>query len=352
MFKYLIAIEPLGLLYGSAGRFLSPENLVGRSGTSFPPSTATLSGIFAASYDAEDLQSLCLAGPFWSKTKHIQNFYVPTPFNCWSELNFTHKQGELKQGEIINQLRWHSDNNQWRNLQNELPSGKSDRATWVALSDWQKLSDGAIAGVTVYANPWEFLPHLHPRLKLDERKVATDDQGSLFLENAVQLHPETCLIYLSNIPITEGWYRFGGEGHIVNLRCLDLVDSALLNQPIAAEFALITPAIWGSTRFSYREPMQHQGDGSRSLWEAQILTDRPTPFRYRLGGKDQSKRLSRGRYAVPAGSVYVLQNPIDLPWHEWLEEWFPFEAYSFKRWGCGLALPLSVTSAHTLSGVA
>ena len=51
--KYLITIAPLGLLYGSAGRFLSPENLVGRSGTHFPPSSATLSGLFAASYAEE-----------------------------------------------------------------------------------------------------------------------------------------------------------------------------------------------------------------------------------------------------------------------------------------------------------
>jgi hypothetical protein len=36
MFQHLIALEPLGLLYGSAGRFLSPDNLVGRSGTQFP----------------------------------------------------------------------------------------------------------------------------------------------------------------------------------------------------------------------------------------------------------------------------------------------------------------------------
>lgn len=354
MFNYLIVIEPLGLLYGSAGRFLSPENLVGRSGTSFPPSTATLSGIFAASYDSADLQSLYLAGPFWSKTSQPQNFYVPTPFSCWSNLNSTHQKGKFRTGKITNQLRWHPDSQEWRNLQNKQPSGKSDRATWVALNDWQKLSDGAV-DIPIYADPWEFLPHLHPRLKMDERKVATNDnQGSLFLENAVQLHPETCLVYLSNIAISEGWYRFGGEGHMVNLRCLDLANAtqALLNRSITTEFALITPAVWGSTRFSYREPMQHQGDGSQKLWEAKILTDRPTPFRYRLGGdKHQPKRLSRGRYTVPAGSVYVLQNSINQPWHDWSEAWFPFEAYSFKRWGCGLALPLSVT-AHPLSGAA
>ncbi len=268
MFQHLIAIEPLGLLYGSAGRFLSPENLVGRSGASFPPSTATLSGIFAASHDPADLQSLCLAGPFWSKTNHLQNFYVPTPFNCWNQLNPTPRKDQFKTGKITNQLRWHADTQEWRDLHHQLPAGKTDRATWVALSDWQHLSHGAIADVTVYANPWEYLPHLHPRLKRDERKVATEDQqGSLFLENAVQLHPETCLVYLSTVPIAAGWYRFGGEGHLVNLRCLDLAATTqeMLNRPIGTEFALITPAIWGSTRFSYRQPQQHQSDGSQPL---------------------------------------------------------------------------------------
>ncbi|NJR66897.1 MAG: CRISPR-associated protein Cmr3, partial [Leptolyngbyaceae cyanobacterium CRU_2_3] len=60
MFRYLIAIEPLGLLYGSAGKFLSPENLVGRSGNSFPPSAATLSGLFAAA-QIDGIRDLYLA---------------------------------------------------------------------------------------------------------------------------------------------------------------------------------------------------------------------------------------------------------------------------------------------------
>lgn len=46
MFKYLITIHPLGLMYGSSGGFLSPENLVGRSREKFPPDAATLSGLF------------------------------------------------------------------------------------------------------------------------------------------------------------------------------------------------------------------------------------------------------------------------------------------------------------------
>jgi CRISPR-associated protein Cmr3 len=82
-FEYLIIIEPLGFLYGSAGRFLSPENLVGRAGTSFPPSAATVSGILAANHDKDTSYELQIAGPFWGKTDEVrknQNFFVPTPF--------------------------------------------------------------------------------------------------------------------------------------------------------------------------------------------------------------------------------------------------------------------------------
>jgi CRISPR-associated protein Cmr3 len=80
-------------------------------------------------------------------------------------------------------------------------------------------------------------------------------------------------------------------------------------------------------------------------WQLEtLLTERPSPFRYRLGGEGQTKRLSRGRYAVPPGTVYVLKEPLDKCedkcWEDWPEEWFPKEGVSFKRWGCGLALPL------------
>ncbi|MBC1198316.1 CRISPR-associated protein Cmr3, partial [Microcystis aeruginosa BLCCF158] len=45
------------------------------------------------------------------------------------------------------------------------------------------------------------------------------------------------------------------------------------------------------------------------------------------------------RYAVPAGTVYRLKNPLSS-WQNWQESWFPTEGVSLKRWGCGLALPL------------
>lgn len=81
MLRQLIAIEPLGLLYGSAGRFLSPENLVGRSGTRFPPSAATVSGLFAAHYGGIWMKrdDFFIAGPFWAWNEQPQKFYVPTP---------------------------------------------------------------------------------------------------------------------------------------------------------------------------------------------------------------------------------------------------------------------------------
>ncbi|MBD1856430.1 MULTISPECIES: type III-B CRISPR module-associated Cmr3 family protein [Leptolyngbya] len=333
-FQYLIAIEPLGLLYGSTGRFLSPENLVGRSGTQFPPSAATLSGLLAAHYSdrPNHLQDLQLAGAFWAWSENPQNFYVPTPFNYL-----------VQQGEIVDRLVHKGD--QWHS---EKTVNKVDRDTWIAIQDWKNPTQ-------THSNPWEYLPHLHPRLRQDERRVAVDEeQGSLFLENAIQMHPEACLVYLSNTAIEDGWYRFGGEGHLVSVRCLSIAAETLemLRQPVGSSFALITSAVWGSNRLSYRQPLSLQ-DKDQQIWDVKaLLTERPTPFRYRFGNRKdennqdvhqphQPKLLSRGRYAVPAGSVYVLSHELSA-WQDWELDWFPKEGVSLKRWGCGLALPLSI----------
>ncbi|NJM22269.1 MAG: CRISPR-associated protein Cmr3 [Richelia sp. SL_2_1] len=345
-FAHLIIIEPLGLLYGSSGRFLSPENLVGRSGSSFPPSAATLSGLFAASQDENaDIRDLMLAGPFWGDVDELtsseQNFYVPTPKNCL-----------VKDGKIVDKLSWNRELEAWRNKNNETPVGKYDNNTWLAINHWNNPKE-------VKKNPWKFLAHLHPRLELEERHVIRnhEEQGSLFLENSVQMETGTCLVYLSNTELKNGWYRFGGEGHMVDVRCEPISQSLseLLNKPVGNTFALITPAVWGSNRLSKRVPVylekrdrtfyeqeepipENQED---NVWELEALfTARPIPFRYRLGGKGDTKLLSRGRYAVPAGTVYILKEPIDQPWQKWSENWFPREGPSLKRWGCGLALPL------------
>ncbi len=345
-FTHLIIIEPLGLLYGSSGRFLSPENLVGRSGSNFPPTAATLSGLFAASQDENaDILRLMLAGPFWGNTDELtstkQSFYVPTPKNYL-----------VKNEKIVDKLNWNGEHEEWRNKDNETPVDKYDNNTWLAINNWNNPKE-------VKKNPWKFLAHLHPRLELEERHVIRnhEEQGSLFLENSVQMDTDTCLVYLSNTELKNGWYRFGGEGHMVDVRCEPIGKSLseLLNKPVGNKFALITPAVWGSNRLSKRVPVYLEKrdrtfyqqeepipeNQEKNVWQLEALfTARPIPFRYRLGGKGETKLLSRGRYAVPAGTVYVLKEPIDKPWQDWDVNWFPKEGPSLKRWGCGLALPL------------
>jgi len=353
-FTHLIIIEPLGLLYGSSGRFLSPENLVGRSGSSFPPSTATLSGLFAASQGKNaDIRDLMLAGPFWGNVDELtsteQNFYVPTP------RNYLVKDGK------IDKLSWKSDLKAWKNQKGESPIDKYESNTWLAINDWKKPEK-------IEKNPWKFLAHLHPRLEENERHTIRNhkEQGSLFLENSVQMDTGTGLVYLSNTEIKPGWYRFGGEGHMVDVRCEPICSAIanLLTEPIQANFALITPAVWGSNRLSKREPVYLETRNKafyepeepipetqeKDVWKVEALfTDRPIPFRYRLGGKGDTKLLSRGRYAVPAGTVYVLEEAINQAWQDWDVNWFPQEGPSLKRWGCGLALPLP--SVNNQSGV-
>jgi len=331
--SYRVIIEPLGLLYGSSGRFLSPDNLVGRSGTHFPPSAATLSGIFADTLTKEkrleDLRLLQLAGPFWGDEK--QSLYVPTPFNCL-----------VKDKKIKYYLTW--DSQKW---QGEDEADKYESGTWFPLTAWEKLQTNP-QELSVMSPPWQFLPHLHPRLKEDERHTK---KGYLFLENGVQLDQDAYLVYLSNTKIEEGWYRFGGEGHLVNLRCENIDEplKTLLNQPLGHSFVLITPAVWGSNRLSYRAPEQ---DKEGNLYWSKIpvtalLTQRPQPTRYRLGKYKQEvkdstpKILSRGRYAIPAGSVYLLKKPLQENWHQLSDSLFPTEGVSLKRWGCGLALPIA-----------
>jgi CRISPR-associated protein Cmr3 len=351
MFKFLIQIEPLGLLYGSAGRFLSPENLVGRSGMSFPPSSATVSGLFAAAKHWSGKNEFFIAGPFWANCDAPQNFYVPTPFNCL-----------VKDGKVREVMRWQqgpcllpyegAEPMEWETgvwAVDELEKGvrsptndKFQKGTWIAIEDWQLLRSGG--DLAVEESPWKALPHLHPRLQEDQRRVVADEaRGSLFLENAMQMKPETCLVYLASEPIDPGWYRFGGEGHMVEVRCEGIEKDSRLEQllqvPVGNQFALITPAIWGSNRLSQRSPQAWQDD-----WTT-MLTERPVPMRYRLGDHEEQRRgqpklLSRGRYAVPAGTVYRLRGGIDRPWWDWDEGWFPREGPSLKRWGLGLALPV------------
>ena len=391
-FSYLITLTPLGLLYGSTGRFLSPENLVGRSGAHFPPSAATLSGIFAAQLaesQPDQLKDLYVAGPFWSWQSNPQDFCVPTPMNCLAKFSAQLEADQIPEARFEDALTWHetpsTDDLHWLKQDQTPPAEKYSSGTWTKISDWPAVSSGQLEQITAYGDPWQFLPHLHPSLEKDQRRVDVSlERGSLFLENGVQLHSEVCLTYLANQPLPDGWYRFGGEGHMVELVCHDLSEqnNNLLNESsLERSFAIITPAIWGSNRLSARSPRElKKGDASRhslepvdkdlsNQWQVDaLLTQKAVPTRYRLGNSQPQppgegassysgskserraspKSLSRGRYAVPAGSVYILSEAFGEnrnAWHKWPEEWFPKEGPSLKRWGCGLALPLECALA-------
>lgn len=324
MFKYLITIQPLGLMYGSAGGFLSPENLVGRSRAKFPPDSATVSGLFFSAnkqqqFDSQEnlRENLHIAGPFWAQDDSPQLFYVPIP---WTKII------EEKQTD-----EWVMEEGKWQRSDPEL----SPEYSWQRINSWNQSAKLINSNNSVpQETPWKFVPILHPRMKDEERHTVEKD--GLFLENAVQMAEGACLVYLATHELPDGWYRFGGENHLVDVKTIPLNDNnpmlKLLQQPIQKTFALITSAVWGSNRLSYRYP---QHDSFPAI--DKILTDKALPYRYRAAG-----RMGRGRYAVKAGSVYVLQEPLNQSWWEWSEDWFPKEGYSLKRVGSGLCLPLDI----------
>jgi len=336
MFKHLISINPLGFMYGSTGAFLSPENLVGRSGSKFPPEAATLSGLFFSVNQSHELwdkeklsDELYVAGPFWGEWDEPEYFYVPIP---WTKIIAEDDSSE-----------WEIKNGKWYNKNPELqPDYK-----WQRINFWNHTAEEIRSNGYAEKIPWRFLSVLHPQLKDDERCTLKidDEKGGLFLEYSVQIDPKYCLIYLSTYALPNGWYRFGGENHIVEIKSVSLDDNPilyLLSQPIQDKFALITPGVWGSNRLSQRYP-QNDFFTKKDKENLPILTDKPIPYRYRVGDqKTKRGRLGRGRYAVPSGSVYVLEEPIGKCWWDWDEAWFPKEGFSLKKMGCGLCLPIDI----------
>lgn len=328
MFKYLITIKPLGFLYGSAGGFLSPENLVGRSRAKFPPDSATLSGLFfsanknLAMNSQENLRdNLHIAGAFWAKENSPQFFYVPIP---WTKIIDENNSDE-----------WEINEDKWSRKNPDLDL--TPEYSWLKINQWNQSAQLIKDNKAVEKNPWQFVPMLHPTMKKEERHT---EEGGLFLENAVQMDDDACLIYLSTHELPDGWYRFGGENHLVEIKTIPIDDNnpilKLLQQPINKAFALITSAVWGSNRLSRRYP---EADSFPKV--DKLLTDRAIPYRYRAGGK-----MGRGRYGVSAGSVYVLSEPINKSWWEWQDDWFPNEGYSLKRLGSGLCLPLNINGVN------
>jgi len=345
----------LGFLYGSSGAFLSPENLVGRSGAKFPPDAATLSGLFLSTNlekqffkDHQKLkEDLTIAGSFWATDKNFQHgnqdFYVPIPRSLIIDKNKT-DQWEIR-GE-----KWHRPK-----------KDENIEATyhWQTITTWgqpiESIRKQGVADV-----PWSFVPMLHPTLDINQRHVRTpqddNDRGSLFLENAVQMREDSFLVYLSTHLIPDGWYRFGGESHLAEITSQPISQKILkiLNKEIERKFSLICPAVWGTNNLSYRYPKMLSFSNKRP----EMLTDRPIPFRPRtVKGNDPKQRtnaLAIGRYAVPAGTVYVLKDPLEDQYNTWWKfplEWFPDSdnkkptdqrPLPLKHLGCGLCLPITI----------
>jgi CRISPR-associated protein Cmr3 len=365
-FRSLITVSPLGLMYGSAGGFLSPENLVGRSHSKFPPDAATVAGLLLNANreqqftDPERLkQNLVVAGPFWADRDHPKRFYVPIPWHrIMAETDddeWTLVQKPNGSSGEPTHSHWQLNQCQWSRQKKEVEPAYA----WQVIDDWEVSPPELREREAIAAAPWKHSPFLHPKIKPDERHVA--DKDGLFLENAVQLPEDICLVYLTNLDHSEialftGWYRLGGEGHLVEIEHQALSEqhkiNRLLRQKIDHAFALITPGVWGSNHLSHRYP-QHASFPNRDL---KLLTERPIPYRYRIGQSRQDEeaatrdrynphntgRLSRGRYAVPAGSVYVFREPLAMTWWDFPEEWFPKEGFPLKHLGCGLCLPIDI----------
>jgi len=353
-FQHLILLEPLGLLYGSSGRLLSPEALTGRASEHFPPDSPALSGLLASRLDRRQVWDLHTAGPFWLNPNLDPNegLMVPAPYTLLQE---RHGDGGRYS---VRRLVWTEGAGElspsgWRPSDGKEPSRKAPSGGWISLKDWALVSEPG-KEIAIQDNPWKAVPHLHPKLKDDER-ISADD-GALFLEYGIALQSGVALAYLSSHEIEEGVYRFGGEGHLVQLRRQPIPPllETLLSRPLSAPFALITPGVWGGPKLPLREPIDTTVPNGKFPWHRDglapgILTDKPRPWRHRLGigsekpedpeGK-RCRRLSRGRWAVPAGSCYQLSgNPLE-PWVGWNESWFPREGFSFKQLGTALALPV------------
>jgi CRISPR-associated protein Cmr3 len=364
-FQFLVTVSPLGLMYGSAGAFLSPANLVGRSGSKFPPDASALAGLFFNANreqkfaDHHDLKkNLVVAGPFWAKRDKPSQFYVPIP---WSQIVGEKEDDEwslaLKQAQepsegssdsASSESQWSLGKHRWERQIKDL----NPAYYWQTIDAWNSSSRQMREAGAIAPNPWEMVSFLHPKLKTTERHVL--DQDGLFLENAVQIREDYCLVYLANYELPEDWYRFGGEGHLVEIESHPLstehIINRLLRQKIQQACALITPGVWGSNKLSHRYPLHAEFPRE----QIKMLTDRPVPYRYRLGqpkpessadrpyNAAQTGRLSRGRYAVPAGSVYVFKHPLERTWWEFPDDWFPKEGFHLKHLGCGLCLPINI----------
>jgi CRISPR-associated protein Cmr3 len=131
-FQHLILLEPLGLLYGSSGRLLSPEALTGRASEHFPPDSPALSGLLASRLDRGQVWDLHTAGPFWLDP--IEGLMVPAPFTLLQERD---GDGRCSKRRLV----WSEGDSElspsgWRPSDRQEPPRKAPSGGWISLKDW------------------------------------------------------------------------------------------------------------------------------------------------------------------------------------------------------------------------
>jgi CRISPR-associated protein Cmr3 len=351
-FTTLVLLEPLGWLHGSSGRVLSPESLTGRAVEHFPPDAPALSGVLASQLGPREQHHLELftAGPFWMQPNG--ELMVPAPMVLVQEAaNTSVSPATASERRSRRLLAWQpaSDDQPGAWLDPDPPSteAKQPSGGWIRLADWPRPEAPVPPeGIPIHDDPWQAIPHLHPRLQEHERVSAKEN--ALFLEYGIALAPGVRLAYLSSHPVADGVVRFGGEGHLALLECHPIPPLLLhlLQAPLQAPFALITPGVWGGPKLSIREPIDTSVPRGHFPWQRGglapgILTERPRPWRYRLGpGPTGKRRLSRGRWALPPGTCYQVAGDPLPPWFDWPESWFPKEGFFFRHFGTALSLPI------------
>jgi hypothetical protein len=80
-FQFLVLLEPLGLLYGSSGRMLSPQALTGRASEHFPPDSPTIAGLIAKHIE-RPTNLPKEETPLWNRTPQAPSASTAKPTSC------------------------------------------------------------------------------------------------------------------------------------------------------------------------------------------------------------------------------------------------------------------------------
>ena len=149
-------------------------------------------------------KNLQLAGPFWGWTEDPQAFYVPTPVNVLARLDVPEDDTAISEGRVVDRLSMTtgSHGTDWVDSQGEPVADRFSSGTWLNITDWPTIADPdssleQVRAVTVHGQPWQFLPHLHPYLEPDQRRVWVEKEAGKFVSGEWRT---AASIYLPGLP--------------------------------------------------------------------------------------------------------------------------------------------------------